>query len=78
MPVMDGYEATRRIRQNQNAAEQHLPIIALTASAVNEDREKCIEAGMDDFLAKPIHSKELAATVDHHLAGADRRLARSG
>ncbi|QKJ65762.1 response regulator [Deefgea piscis] len=54
MPEMDGLEATRRIRQQELTLAQRLPIIALTANAMEEDRLRCLEAGMDDFLAKPL------------------------
>lgn len=62
MPEMDGFEACRRIRSMESSSH-HTPIVALTASAVTGDREKCIEAGMDDYLAKPIRQGELAAAV---------------
>ena len=65
MPVMDGYEATRRIRQD--AAWRHLPIIALTANAMADEREHCRAAGMDDYLAKPIRMEQLAALLKHWL-----------
>ena len=55
MPVMDGFEATRLIRQWEREAQRpHLPIVALTAGAFEKDRQHCLEAGMDDFLAKPV------------------------
>ncbi len=60
MPGMDGYEATQHIRQNSHYAQwQHIPIIALTANAMEGDREKCISAGMNSYLAKPIDRKLL-------------------
>ena len=62
MPVMDGLEATRRIRAAESAS-QHLPIIAMTASAMESDRKLCLAAGMDDYLSKPIHAPELQALL---------------
>jgi two-component system sensor histidine kinase/response regulator len=61
MPVMDGFEATRRIRQNVRFA--NLPILAMTANAMAGDKEKCIEAGMNDHIAKPIDVAELFMTL---------------
>ncbi len=62
MPVMDGYEASRQIRQS--GRWPHLPIVALTANAMFEERERCRAAGMSDYLAKPFRREELAAVLD--------------
>jgi two-component system, sensor histidine kinase and response regulator len=60
MPVMDGFEATARIRKN---SRRHIPIIALTANAMEGEQEQCLEAGMDDYLSKPVRSEELIKTL---------------
>lgn len=60
MPVMDGLETTRLIRKMEGNSGQHIPIIGMTANAIKGDRERCLEAGMDDYLAKPIHHSELS------------------
>ncbi|UTW08330.1 hybrid sensor histidine kinase/response regulator [Pseudomonas benzenivorans] len=65
MPVMDGYEASRRIRQGAGA--DSLPIIALTANALPDERERCQAAGMNDYLAKPFRREQLAALLDQWL-----------
>jgi CheY-like chemotaxis protein len=65
MPVMDGYDATHHLRQlNQH---QQRPIIAMTANATTEDRKQCLEAGMDDFITKPIDLPLLLDRIDHWL-----------
>ena len=63
MPEMDGLEATRRIRQAEAAADSHTPIVGLTAAAMLGDREKCLQAGMDDYLTKPIRRAALAQAI---------------
>ena len=62
MPVMDGYEASRQIRRSGRWPQ--LPIVALTANAMSEERERCRAAGMSDYLAKPFRREELAALLD--------------
>jgi PAS domain S-box-containing protein len=61
MPEMDGFEATRRIRQDPRFID--IPIIAMTANAMKGDREKCLEAGMNDYISKPIHIEELFSVL---------------
>ncbi|MET0415994.1 MAG: PAS domain S-box protein [Actinoplanes sp.] len=63
MPKLDGYEATSQVRSHE-AGDRHVPIIAMTAGALQEDRQRALRAGMDDFLAKPIDPDELRATLD--------------
>jgi len=63
MPVMDGFEATKKIREIEAAAGGHVPIIALTANVMRGDCELCLAAGMDDFLSKPFKKEELAAKL---------------
>jgi two-component system sensor histidine kinase/response regulator len=65
MPEMDGFEATRAIRAFENSNQSfRLPIVAVTADALKGDRERCLEAGMDDYIAKPIRDAELYATLE--------------
>lgn len=67
MPVMDGYEATRRIRARERGTGVHLPVLALTASAMDANRDACARAGMDGFLAKPLLLSELAKELTRFL-----------
>ncbi len=64
MPELDGFQVVRAIRERERAVGGHLPVIALTARSRNEDRERCLAAGMDDYLAKPVRSAELFAVME--------------
>ena len=64
MPVLNGYEATGRIRAFESEFDRYTPVIGLTANAMKGDREKCIEAGMDDYVSKPIRIADLLAAID--------------
>ena len=64
MPVMDGFQATRAIRQH---SARHVPIVALTANAMEGERERCLDTGMDDYLAKPVRPETLVAKLQHWL-----------
>jgi CheY-like chemotaxis protein/HPt (histidine-containing phosphotransfer) domain-containing protein len=70
MPEMDGMEATACIREKEKADGRHIPIIAMTAHAMKEDREACIKAGMDAYVSKPLNADELVAAME--------KLVRSG
>jgi CheY-like chemotaxis protein len=74
MPAMDGYQATREIRRRERATGQHLRIIAVTANAMKDDRDKCMAAGMDDYVTKPIDADQLL----ERLESASRAPARGG
>ena len=69
MPRLDGYEATRRIRQMEEPVSR-LPIVAVTAHALEEDRERCFEAGMNDFVAKPVRPAIIREKISVHLSQA--------
>jgi CheY-like chemotaxis protein len=64
MPEMDGFEAARAIRRKEKGTGTHQPIIAMTAHAMKGDRERCLAAGMDGYLAKPIHANTLYEAVE--------------
>jgi two-component system sensor histidine kinase/response regulator len=64
MPEMDGFEATEEIRKMEASTGQHIPIIAMTAHAMKGDRERCLEAGMDDYVPKPISSETLLNAIN--------------
>ena len=77
MPVMDGYEATARIREREGGS-RHTPIIAVTAGAMDQDRERCLRAGMDEYVAKPFGPDEIAAVLRRFVAGAPGSVADAG
>jgi CheY-like chemotaxis protein len=66
MPDMDGFEATAAIRQQERRTGAHTPIIAMTAHALSGDRERCLEAGMDDYLTKPIRASLLLELMNEY------------
>ena len=67
LPVLDGWEATRRLKAD--AATQHIPVIALTAHAMSSDREKALEAGCDDYDTKPVELPRLLGKIEVLLSG---------
>jgi CheY-like chemotaxis protein/HPt (histidine-containing phosphotransfer) domain-containing protein len=80
MPDMGGFEATAIIREREKESGGHLPIVALTAHATSDDRDRCLEAGMDDYVSKPVTAQELFETIEAQAQGrtkAESRLARS-
>jgi signal transduction histidine kinase/tetratricopeptide (TPR) repeat protein len=69
MPVLDGYEATKLLRDDELESVRKVLVIAMTASAIQGDREKCLAAGMDDYLAKPVRSEVLKKKLDAYVMG---------
>ncbi len=76
MPEMDGFEATARLRERERGGGRHVPVVAMTAHAMKGDRERCLAAGMDAYLSKPVQAAELWRTLES-LAPAGRRPDRS-
>ncbi|HRH29946.1 MAG TPA: response regulator, partial [Aquabacterium sp.] len=71
MPEMDGFEATRQIRQREGqTGRTRVPIVALTANVLSDERSLCLEVGMDDHLAKPFESDDLRRVVQHCMTNA--------
>jgi signal transduction histidine kinase/DNA-binding response OmpR family regulator len=71
MPEMDGFEATAAIRALEQLSGEHVPIIAMTAHALKGDKERCLAAGMDGYVSKPIHPRDLFSTIERLLANRD-------
>jgi CheY-like chemotaxis protein len=71
MPVLDGFAATAAIRELEATSGRHTPIIAMTAHAMKGDRERCLGAGMDDYVSKPFQPRDLFADADRHVSAPD-------
>jgi two-component system, sensor histidine kinase and response regulator len=69
MPEMDGFETTAAIRDKETLTGGHIPIIAMTAHALKGDQERCLSAGMDGYISKPIRTDEMYATIETVIAG---------
>lgn len=76
MPEMDGFETTRELRKRESSREVHLPVVALTAHAMERDKQRCLAAGMDAYAAKPIRMDELGQLL-MKLTNAQREVANS-
>ena len=74
MPVMNGHEATRTIREHEKTTGTHTPIIGCTAHALTGDKEKCFDAGMDDYLSKPISPKMMQAKIETWMNAQEAKL----
>ena len=81
MPEFDGFEATAALRaiEQSDPTHRHIPIVAMTANALEGDREVCLQAGMDDYLAKPASIAQLKAVIEHWATSNDaQNLAEEG
>jgi two-component system cell cycle response regulator DivK len=76
LPVLDGWEATRRLKAD--VATQHIPVIGLTAHAMSSDREKALEAGCDDYDTKPVELPRLLGKIEALLSGSVGKIASAG
>jgi two-component system sensor histidine kinase/response regulator len=77
MPEMDGFETTAALRKEEESTGKHLPIVAMTAHAMEGDRERCLAASMDGYIAKPIRAKDLMDAIENlgflHAAGEQQK-----
>lgn len=74
MPIMDGFEATKKVLEYEKEAQlKHIPIIALTANAMKGDKEKCIQAGMDDYLSKPVRQRDFTMIIKKFLGRSNKK-----
>jgi len=71
MPVMDGFQATAAIREREKSGRRHIPIIAMTAHALKGDQERCIAAGMDGYVSKPIRTADLFTAIESAVEKSD-------
>jgi CheY-like chemotaxis protein len=69
MPELDGFEATKLIREKEKTTGAHLPIIALTAHAMQGDKERCLACGMDGYVSKPLRSEKLFSVIESLVPG---------
>ncbi len=76
MPEMDGLEATRELRQRESATDSHVPVVAMTAHAMKGDRERCLAAGMDDYLCKPIRLNDMSEKLAELFSDPDVNLSK--
>jgi two-component system sensor histidine kinase/response regulator len=73
MPEMDGFQATAAIRKNEERTGKHIPIVAMTAHALKSDEQRCLSAGMDAYISKPIRTNELFATIENAIGAASKQ-----
>jgi signal transduction histidine kinase/CheY-like chemotaxis protein/HPt (histidine-containing phosphotransfer) domain-containing protein len=78
MPKMDGFQATAGIRAQERNGKSHIPIIALTAHALKEDRDRCLQAGMDDYISKPVLPNDLYEIIQRQLSRVENKSAKLG
>jgi len=77
MPEMDGYQATRELRRREAGSDDHLPVLAMTAAAMDGDREACLAAGMDDYITKPVRPDDVRQALGRWIGRGQRAEAGS-